>query len=218
MSDAGTMKQLEAIRAMYLSLETDVEDLKERMKEKEYATQMVEQSAIDIAQGKKPEPINLKGVRERDMHRIMNVEFMGMKQLIGKHQITLNRVEQWLRDLEEYRNQNTSSKFNQEQKKQVDEIKDLIKNVNEYHNSLIGTLQGKLHAKPDYEVLENFQKNVNEKVLNLLVSKIDRDEHRRIQHSMRKKLNHLEKEVEGRQPAKVIYFRDLPKECSTGWV
>jgi S-adenosylmethionine:diacylglycerol 3-amino-3-carboxypropyl transferase len=100
--------------------------------------------------------------------------------------------------LEEYRNQNTSSKFNQEQKKQVDEIKDLIKNVNEYHNSLIGTLQGKLHAKPDYEVLENFQKNVNEKVLNLLVSKIDRDEHRRIQHSMRKKLNHLEKEVEGR--------------------
>lgn len=218
MSDAGTMKQLEAIRAMYLSLETDVEDLKERMKEKEYATQMVEQSAIDIAQGKKPEPINLKGVRERDMHRIMNVEFMGMKQLIGKHQITLNRVEQWLRDLEEYRNQNTSSKFNQEQKKQVDEIKDLIKNVNEYHNSLIGTLQGKLHAKPDYEVLENFQKNVNEKVLNLLVSKIDRDEHRRIQHSMRKKLNHLEKEVEGRQPEKVIYFRDLPKECSTGWV
>jgi hypothetical protein len=64
------------------------------MKEKEYATQMVEQSAIDIAQGKKPEPMNLKGVRERDMHRIMNVEFMGMKQLIGKHQITLNRVEQ----------------------------------------------------------------------------------------------------------------------------
>lgn len=72
---------------------------------------MVEQSSIDIAQGKKPENINLKGVRERDMHRIMNVEFMGMKQLIGKHQITINRIEKCLRDFEEFRNQNNYSKI-----------------------------------------------------------------------------------------------------------
>ena len=53
-----------------------------------------------------------------------------------------------------------------------------------------------LHTKPNYEILENFQKNVNEKVLKYLVSKVDRDEHKRIQHSMRKKLDTLEKEVE----------------------
>jgi GTPase involved in cell partitioning and DNA repair len=80
----------------------------------------------------------------------------------------------------------------------MDEIKVLIDEVNKYHSNLIAKMQGKLHAKPDFEMLESFQKNVNEKVLNLLVSKIDRDEHRRIQNSMRKKLNHLEKEVEGR--------------------
>ena len=104
--DPNSKKQLEAIHAMYLGLETDIEDLKEKMKEKDLATQMVEQSAIDIAQGKKPEEINLTGVRPKDVHRIMNVEFMGMKQLIGKHQISLNRIEQWLRDLEEFRSQN----------------------------------------------------------------------------------------------------------------
>ena len=54
-----------------------------------------------------------------------------------------------------------------------------------------------LHTKPDYEILENFQKNVNDKVLKHLVSKIDREEHKRIQNSMRKKLDHLEKEVVG---------------------
>lgn len=80
----------------------------------------------------------------------------------------------------------------------MDEIKSLIDEVNKYHSNLIAKMQGKLHAKPDFEMLESFQKNINEKVLNLLVSKIDRDEHRRIQNSMRKKLNHLEKEVEGK--------------------
>lgn len=78
---------------MYIKLETEVENLRDKVKEKDIAEKLVEQSAIEIAQGKKPENINLKGVRERDMHRIMNVEFMGMKQLIGKHQLTLNRVE-----------------------------------------------------------------------------------------------------------------------------
>jgi hypothetical protein len=92
--DQNSIKQIEAIKAVYLSLETDVEDLKNRLKEKDYAAEIVEQSAIEIAQGKKPESINLKGVRERDIHRIMNVEFMGMKQLLGKHQIQLNRIEQ----------------------------------------------------------------------------------------------------------------------------
>ena len=96
---------------MYIKLETEVDDLKEKVKEKELAAQMVEQSALEIAQGKKPDNINLKGVRDRDIHRIMNVEFMGMKQLIGKHQITLNRVEKRLRDLEEFRNQNSYSKL-----------------------------------------------------------------------------------------------------------
>jgi len=70
---------------------------------------MVQKSSVDIANGKKPDGINLQGVKGRDMHRIMNVEFMGMKQILGRHQISLNRVEQSLRDLEEFRNQNNSS-------------------------------------------------------------------------------------------------------------
>lgn len=53
-----------------------------------------------------------------------------------------------------------------------------------------------LHSKPNYEILENFQRNVNEKVLKHLVSKVDKDEHKRIQNSMRKKIDHLEKEME----------------------
>ena len=158
--DANSKKQLEAIHAMYLSLETDIEDLKEKMKEKELATQMVEQSAIDIAQGKKPEEINLTGVRPKDVHRIMNVEFMGMKQLIGKHQISLNRIEQCLRDLEEFRSQNNFSKFNKMQQKQSDALQTYIKEADEYNSKLFAKVQGMLHAKPDFEILENFQRNV----------------------------------------------------------
>lgn len=93
---------------------------------------------------------------------------------------------------------NFIGKFNEEQKKQGEEMKILIKDVNEYHSNLISKLQGKLHSKPDFEMLENFQKNVNEKVLNLLVQKIDKNEHKRIHIRMTKKLHHLEKEVEGR--------------------
>lgn len=109
--EPGSKKQIDAIHAMYIKIETEIEDLKEKAKEKDYATEMVEQSALEIAQGKKPGNINLRGVKERDIHRIMNVEFMGMKQLIGKHQMTLNRVEKCLRDLEEYKNQNNYGKL-----------------------------------------------------------------------------------------------------------
>ena len=142
--------------------------------------------------------MNLKGVREKDIHRIMNVEFMGMKQLIGKHQLSLNRIDKYLRDIEESKNHNELlDKVNVEQQKQSDELKALIKEMNEYHSNLISKMQGKLHSKPDFEILESFQKNINEKVINLLVQKIDRDDHKRFQMRMSKKLNHLEKEVEG---------------------
>lgn len=89
-------------------------------------------------------------------------------------------------------------KFNQEQRKQADELKSIINDINEHHKNLIAKLQGKLHSKPDYEMLESFRKDVNEKVLNLLVSKIDKDELRRKQNRLTKKIHHLEKEVEGK--------------------
>jgi hypothetical protein len=192
----GSDQQIEAIRAMYIKLETDIEGIKERAKESDYATQIVEESSLKIAQGEKPDPVDLKGKREKDINRIMNVEFMGMKQLIGKHQLSLNRIDKYLRDIEEYKNQSDLlDKVNLEQKKQSDEIKVLIKEMNEYHSSLITKMQGKLHSKPDFEILEGFQKNINEKVLDLLVQKIDRDDHKRFQMRMTKKLNNLEKEV-----------------------
>jgi hypothetical protein len=181
---------------MYIKLETDIESIKDRAKENEYATQIVEESALKIAQGEKPDPVDLKGKREKDINRIMNVEFMGMKQLIGKHQLSLNRIDMYLRDIEEYKNHSELlDKVNLEQKKQSDEIKVLIKEMNEYHSGLITKMQGKLHSKPDFEILEGFQKNINEKVLDLLVKKIDRDDHKRFQMRMTKKLNNLEKEV-----------------------
>lgn len=194
--EPGSSQQIEAIHAMYIKLETEVEDLKDKVKEKEYASLLVEESAIEIAQGKKPDNINLKGARDKDIHRIMNVEFVGMKQLIGKHQLSLNRIDKYLRDIEEFKNHNELlDKVNVEQQKQSDELKALIKEMNEYHSNLISKMQGKLHSKPDFEILESFQKNINEKVINLLVQKIDRDDHKRFQLRMTKKLNHLEKEV-----------------------
>ena len=83
----------------------------------------------------------------------------------------------------------------------------MINEVNEYHNNLITKLQGKIHKKPDLEILQKFQKDVNEKVLDLLVQKIDKDEHRRIQGRMTKKIQHLAKEMEGIRVPRVNYFR-----------
>ena len=92
------------------------------------------------------------------------------------------------------------------QQKQSDALQAYIKEADEYNSKLFSKMQGMLHAKPDYEILENFQRNVNEKVLKELVSKIDREEHKRIQNTMRKKLNHLEKEVED------LYIKNIKDE------
>lgn len=97
--------------------------------------------------------------------------------------------------MEEFRNQNNYSKFNQEQQRQADELKELINEVKDYHNKLISKMQGTLRSKPDFEMLESFQKNVNEKMLNLVVSKIDKDDHKRLQMRLTKKINQLEKEI-----------------------
>ncbi|CAI2374063.1 unnamed protein product [Moneuplotes crassus] len=194
--DVVTKKQIDAIHALYLKLETEIDDLKEKMKEREYATQMVEQSAIEIAQGKKPSNVVLKGARERDIHRIMNVEFMGMKQLIGKHQISLNRYEKNLRELQEFKNQNIYGKFDQEQRKMAEELRTLILKSESQYDNEITKLKGTIHSKTNAEKLETLQKEINEKVMSLITHKIDRDEHKRLQLRMNKKLNTLEKEVE----------------------
>lgn len=137
LTDIGSKKQIEAIHAMYISLESEIEELKRRMDEKDFATDMVEKSAIDIAQGKKPQEIPITGsARDRSIHRIMNVEFMGMKQLIGKHQLSINKLEQRVRDLEEYKSQNNITKFTTEQQKQSDALQAYIKEADEYNSEL----------------------------------------------------------------------------------
>lgn len=135
--DIASKKQIEAIHAMYIHVESEFEELKRRMDEKDYVAEMVEQSAIDIAQGKKPQEMPVAGsARDRNIHRIMNVEFMGMKQLIGKHQLVLNKLDQRVRDLEEYKSMNNLSKFNQEQQKQSDALQAYIKEADEYNSEL----------------------------------------------------------------------------------
>ena len=137
MADIGSKKQTEAIHAMYINLESEIEEIKKRMDENDFATDMVENSAIDIAQGKKPEEILIAGsTRDRNIHRIMNVEFMGMKQLLGKHQLSINKLEQKVRDLEEYKSQNNITKFTVEQKNQSDALQAYIKEADEYNSEL----------------------------------------------------------------------------------
>ena len=96
----------------------------------------------------------------------------------------------------------------------MDEIRALINDAKETSSIMHSKLEGKLHLKSDYAMMQTFQNTVNEKVLNLLVSKIDKDEHKRYQNSMRKKITHLEKEVDGKfKPfsSLTIYYRSTPE-------
>lgn len=101
-----------------------------------------------------------------------------------------------LNQINEWKNEINVSKIYEDHRSDLEILKKYIEEVNDYHAKLYKTTESKLHNKADYNLMVEFKDNVEEKVMKDLKHKIDKMEHKRIQNSISKKLEAIEREVE----------------------
>lgn len=108
----------------------------------------------------------------------------------------LFRIESVLQQINEWKNEFNISKIYEDHHSDLEILKKYIEEVNDYNTKLYKNTESKLHSKADFNLIEEFKRNVEEKVMKDLKHKIDKMEHKRIQNSMKRKLDVIEKEIE----------------------
>lgn len=74
-------------------------------------------------------------------------------------------------------------------------MKKYIEEVNDYNTKLYKNTESQLHTKADHNLLEEFKQNVEDRVMKDLKTKIDKIDHKRIQNTIKKKIEAIEKEI-----------------------
>jgi GTPase involved in cell partitioning and DNA repair len=87
------------------------------------------------------------------------------------------------------------SKIYDDNKSDLEILKKYIEEVNDYHSKLYKTTEYKLHNKPDFDLMTEFKQNVEDKVMKDLQHKIDKMEYRRVNNTIQKKMESMEKEI-----------------------
>ena len=106
-----------------------------------------------------------------------------------------SRIENVINQINEWKNDINISKIYEDHHTDLEILKKYIEEVNDYNTKLYKNTESKLHNKADHQIMDEFRKNVEHKVMKDLQHKIDKMEHQRIQNSMRKKLEAMEKEI-----------------------
>ena len=181
-------KKMNALKIMFVNLEGKVEDIEKRLADIELSDKLVAEASESIAHNS-GSIVNSKG------NLLIQTEFTGMKHLVGRHQVGLKRIESVITQLNEWKNEFNMAKLYEDNKSDLEILKKYIEEVNEYHAKLYKNTESKLHSKADFNIMEEFTHNVEDKVMKDLQTKIDRMEHKRVQNSIRRKIDAIEKEV-----------------------
>ena len=116
-----------------------------------------------------------------------------MKQLLGKQQLVIKKLESFIVD-----NEKKIAAFDKQENTIHENAKLLWEYIDEQTSTfqtLIQKINGKLNGKPDFGFFDLFKEKVEKKFLYRLDDKIDKIEHKKMQQSLRNKVNKMEKEI-----------------------
>lgn len=160
-------KKMNALKIMFVELETKVTGLDKRLKHIEYADQLIADAAEETA-------LNSATVVHSKGNLMMQTEFMGIKHLIGRHQVSIKKIENVIKQFNEWKNEFNLTKIYDDQKHDLEILKKYIEEVNDYHAKLYQNTESKLHNKADFNIMQEFTANVENKVMIDLNQKIDK--------------------------------------------
>lgn len=160
LKDYAKAKDLQLTEVEVDRLKIDVEMLLKMAKERDFTDEIL---------GKTSTSDNQVGI-------VSKGEFLGIKQLISRHQLTLNNLQAGLGTAEKSRDQ-----IEKMEKLVADNFGFLKQYIDENKNmqaQMIAKIQGKLNGKPDFGFFDEFKSNVETKILNKMDMKIDKLDHK----------------------------------------
>ncbi len=103
-------------------------------------------------------------------------EFLGMKQLIGKQQLAIQKLDNKLSDGKAVQSQ--IDKLETTNSENYELFKKLIDEVDDCNRQSYIKLTGKVNGKPDFGVFDTFRKNVEDNIISKMNQKIDVMDHK----------------------------------------
>jgi hypothetical protein len=181
-------KKFNGLKLMFVELESRVEQIDKRLYDIEFSDQLIANAAEELATGSGMK-VHSKG------NLIIQTEFNGVKHLMGRQQISIKKIENVIKQINEWKNELNLSKLYDDHQSDLEILKKYIEEVNDYNQKLFKSTESQLSGKADFNIMQEFTQNVENKVMKDLTQKIDKIEHKRMQNSIRKKLEAIEKEV-----------------------
>jgi len=184
----ASIKKINALKVMFVELESKVDVINKRLSDIEYSDQLISSAGEEAAQNS-GSVVHSKGTL------MIQAEFMGVKHLVGRQQISIRKIENVIKQINEWKDEFNANKIFDDHKTDLEILKKYIEEVNDYHMKMYKNTEHQLHNKADFSILDEFTQNVENKVMKDLKTKIDKIDHKRMQNSMKKKLEAIEREV-----------------------
>jgi len=172
---------------MFVNMEAQMKDIKAKMEQREQYDQIISNSASELTDS--------MGDTE-SVRNLLKLEFQGMKQLVGKQQMSILKIENVLRLLNDWKNELDITKILHDELDGL-QLQDLTKENEEKEESVKPESPEKnATMEDDNKKLLDFKLTVQENVKKELHEKIDRRQFRLANNSMIRKMEKIEKNIE----------------------
>ncbi|CAI2369478.1 unnamed protein product [Moneuplotes crassus] len=180
-------KKIGALKVMFVNMEAQMKDIKAKMEQREQYDQIISNSASELTDS--------MGDTE-SVRNLLKLEFQGMKQLVGKQQMSILKIENVLRLLNDWKNELDITKILHDELDGL-QLQDLTKENEEKEESVKPESPEKnATMEDDNKKLLDFKLTVQENVKKELHEKIDRRQFRLANNSMIRKMEKIEKNIE----------------------
>eukprot|EP00347_Sterkiella_histriomuscorum_P014985 403358753 len=198
LSLGGGMPMSSGVQQKIKQLEDQVSEMYEKMKEKEFMNDFFQQQAAENGTPQNPSDSNIQNITHSPIDvqgtipKQIIFEVSNLKNIMAKQQMQMNKFQIALGQLDQNKSKNDYDKLLKMQKENYELLRKYIDEVNQYSSDLYQKLQIKLNLKADQDFFEKFKQNVEDKVITDLNQKMDKIDHKRMQNSLKKKIDTLE--------------------------
>ena len=129
-------KKFHAMKMMFVELDSRVENMAKRLEEMEYTDKLIANATEESA-------LNTGSAVQSKGSLMMQTEFTGVKHLIGRQQLSLKKIENVIKQINEWKNDINLSKIYEEQKNDLEILKKYIEEVNDYNSKMYKNTESK---------------------------------------------------------------------------